>query len=276
MSWPASRPTAARGPPWSTGPTRCGRGPYDEVTMASTCPACGAGRAPDALFCEQCGHDFTGAAPAQAATTASPETQTRQTPGRAQTAVAGEESPLDVGWTGPVARGPVVEVDGAPETCPACAIGHVRGRLLQQLRRQAARPPRPLHRGPRALGGRRVRHRQTAYPQRRRHGAARRPGAVVVRRARRLRRRLQLDRLAHREPGRRPCRARHPGRPAAARHGPARRRHRVDRDAAEQRRPARPGRRRGGHPRRRCCQPALVHLRRRARRRGDGGRRKRR
>ncbi len=90
--------------------------------MASTCPACGAGRAPDALFCEQCGHDFTGG-PSPAATTVSPETQTRQTPGRAQTAVAGEESPLDVGWTGPVARGPVVEVDGAPETCPACEIG---------------------------------------------------------------------------------------------------------------------------------------------------------
>ncbi len=93
--------------------------------MASICPACGAARAPDALFCEQCGHDFAGGATPATATSAGPnaETQTRQTPGRAQTAVAGEESPLDVGWTGPVARGPVAEVDGGPETCPACDVG---------------------------------------------------------------------------------------------------------------------------------------------------------
>ncbi len=91
--------------------------------MASTCPACGADRAAEALFCEQCGHDFAGTTGPEATTSASAETQTRQTPGRAQTAVAGEESPLDVGWTGPVARGPVVEVDGAPEICPSCDVG---------------------------------------------------------------------------------------------------------------------------------------------------------
>ncbi|MGV1009271.1 MAG: protein phosphatase 2C domain-containing protein [Dermatophilaceae bacterium] len=90
--------------------------------MASTCPACGAARAPDALFCEECGFDIAGG-DTQAAATPASETQTRQTPGRAQTAAAGEESPLDVGWTGPVARGPVVEVDGAPETCTVCEVG---------------------------------------------------------------------------------------------------------------------------------------------------------
>jgi serine/threonine protein phosphatase PrpC len=90
----------------------------------TTCPACGAERAPDASFCEGCGHDFTGGtAPTAAAT--DPEAQPRQAPARAQTAVEGEESPLDVGWTGAVTRDPAVPIGGSADpVCPSCGTGH--------------------------------------------------------------------------------------------------------------------------------------------------------
>ena len=90
----------------------------------STCPTCGTDRAADASFCEQCGHDFTGGtvAPAGVAAGANAETQVRQAPVRPQTAVDGEESPLDVGWTGPVGRGAGAEV-AAPTTCRDCGAG---------------------------------------------------------------------------------------------------------------------------------------------------------
>ncbi len=89
----------------------------------TTCPACGAERAADASFCEQCGHDFTGGAAAPAPGS-SAESQVRQAPAPAQTAAAGEESPLDVGWTGPVNRGPAVEVPGPPDArCAQCGNG---------------------------------------------------------------------------------------------------------------------------------------------------------
>ncbi len=102
----------------------------------TSCPACGAAREPDASFCEQCGHDFTAGAatPAAPAAPGAPggapagpgETQTRQAPTREQTAAEGEESPLDVGWTGPVAgRGIAGEVAAAADpTCQACGVGH--------------------------------------------------------------------------------------------------------------------------------------------------------
>ncbi len=131
-----------------------------------TCPVCGAGREPDATFCEACGHDFTGqsapapappgspgarsaaaagAAPtmptgrhelapvasdaaagsAQSGSRSAAETQVRQAPVRAQTAAEGEESPLDVGWTGPVAgRGAALEVEPTTSTCVQCGTGH--------------------------------------------------------------------------------------------------------------------------------------------------------
>ena len=95
--------------------------PPAAAAAAGTCPACGAERAADAAFCEECGHDF-GAdtpTPATAPVGTTGESQTRHAPVRAQTAAAGEESPLDLGWTGPVSRGAAAEVD--PPAAPRCA-----------------------------------------------------------------------------------------------------------------------------------------------------------
>ncbi len=91
-----------------------------------TCPMCGAERTVDAVFCEGCGHDFLGGA--QPLTGLTPptatETQTRHAPVRAKTAEAGEESPLDVGWTGPVGRGVALDVDPTSTVCGNCNEGH--------------------------------------------------------------------------------------------------------------------------------------------------------
>lgn len=96
------------------------------------CPACGAERAEDAAFCEACGHDFASPTPgADQGTVSSPppvaagETQARHTPVRQETAQAGEESPLDVGWTGPVAGGAVAVAVAPPEgaRCAQCGEG---------------------------------------------------------------------------------------------------------------------------------------------------------
>jgi serine/threonine protein phosphatase PrpC len=74
------------------------------------CAVCGAVNDPGASFCEECGADISAGAghPASAP---------------AQTAPAGEESPLDVGWTGPVVpqSGPAP----ADALCTACGIGHI-------------------------------------------------------------------------------------------------------------------------------------------------------
>ena len=60
---------------------------------ARTCPRCGAERLPDASFCEECAYDFQGA-PAE------PAHHTIRAAATPDTAAAGEESPLDTGWTG--------------------------------------------------------------------------------------------------------------------------------------------------------------------------------
>ena len=86
------------------------------------CPGCGAERAADAAFCEECGHDFGGEAPTPAGAApvgANGESQTRHAPVRAQTAAEGEESPLDLGWTGPVNRGATPMI--APPSATVCA-----------------------------------------------------------------------------------------------------------------------------------------------------------
>lgn len=106
----------------------------------TTCPACGAERAPDASFCEQCGHDFTDGAAAPVAA-ASTETQVRQTAAPAQTAAAGEESPLDVGWTGPVNRGPALEVPGSLDArCAQCGNGSYEDGYCNQCGAKAPDP----------------------------------------------------------------------------------------------------------------------------------------
>lgn len=112
---------------------------------AATCPNCGADRIPGATFCEACAFEFTDVLPDGAnGTTAGPpdggvrpaQTFPGVVPAEAAatpvTAPRGEESPLDVGWTGPVASDNVSDsvVGGAEATgaedapCRQCSDGH--------------------------------------------------------------------------------------------------------------------------------------------------------
>lgn len=101
-------------------------------TPGAPCPSCGAERVPDALFCEQCGHDFAaGSATSRGVDTlpdVAPDSETapRPVPATPVTARAGEESPLDVGWTGPIAARPTGP-DAATAACLACGGGFVDG-----------------------------------------------------------------------------------------------------------------------------------------------------
>ena len=85
-----------------------------------TCPSCGAERIPGATFCEACAHDFTADDAAAGVATPPPTTGVAEaaagqpvaqaaTP---ETAPPGDESPLDVGWTGRT----VVGEAGAPQS----------------------------------------------------------------------------------------------------------------------------------------------------------------
>ena len=56
------------------------------------CPRCGADRLPGALFCEECAFEFAGGG--------EPAQHTIRSAATPDTAPAGEESPLDTGWTG--------------------------------------------------------------------------------------------------------------------------------------------------------------------------------
>jgi serine/threonine protein phosphatase PrpC len=84
---------------------------------AATCPSCGAERIAGATFCEACAFEFTDVAPQGGLLPGAPP--------------RGEESPLDVGWTGPLESDSVPTVatstepttgDGAP--CRQCSDGH--------------------------------------------------------------------------------------------------------------------------------------------------------
>jgi len=112
---------------------------------ASTCPNCGADRIPGATFCEACAFEFTDVVPDDAdATTAGPPDggvpPAQSFPGAVPaeaaatpvTAPRGEESPLDVGWTGAVATdaapkpaagdAEATAAEGPP--CRQCSDGH--------------------------------------------------------------------------------------------------------------------------------------------------------
>ncbi|EWT04364.1 serine/threonine protein phosphatase [Intrasporangium chromatireducens Q5-1] len=86
------------------------------ATGTLTCPVCGAPHDAGASFCEACGADLTGHAPG------APSDDTLVATATPQTAPAGEESPLDTGWTGVVPS----ETDDPPaELCQACGQGHI-------------------------------------------------------------------------------------------------------------------------------------------------------
>lgn len=105
-----------------------------QVAAASRdCPVCGTANPAESSFCEACGADLVVAPRAAAAThapglpvTAPGITQdgvvlATATP---QTAPAGEESPLDVGWTGAVPSSAIAPADDEL-TCHACGQGRI-------------------------------------------------------------------------------------------------------------------------------------------------------
>lgn len=110
----------------------------------TACPSCGAGTPADAAFCEACGAELTPGAAAAAA----PSGASGQVVAAAATPVTsttGDESPLDVGWTGaipgakvtepapaaasgsvgPLAVGPAASWASVGPECQACHQGHL-------------------------------------------------------------------------------------------------------------------------------------------------------
>lgn len=143
-------------------------GPATPATVGATvtCPSCGADADAEASFCEACGADLTGAATGAAPMTAASGgavseglvsegvvSGVARTPGEAsprepwpgaseepelaaatpQTAPAGAESPLDVGWTGPV-------VSAAGSGLDAVGPGGQRGAAAAEVAAAAAAP----------------------------------------------------------------------------------------------------------------------------------------
>jgi len=96
------------------------------------CPACGTPNPADSSFCEACGADLVVTARASAG--ADPGATEATGPGSGdgpvmasaapQTAPAGEESPLDVGWTGAVPVAPEAAADDEL-MCHACGQGRI-------------------------------------------------------------------------------------------------------------------------------------------------------
>ncbi len=90
------------------------------------CPACGTANPAESSFCEACGADLVVAARAATGTPPAPPTSdgTVLASATPQTAPAGEESPLDVGWTGAVPSSAVAPADDEL-TCHACGQGRI-------------------------------------------------------------------------------------------------------------------------------------------------------
>lgn len=89
----------------------------------SGCPVCGTENEAGATFCEACGGDIAPAGSAASGSSiAAASAGGVVSPATPQTAPTGEESPLDVGWTGVVAATSTAGV--APDlTCTACGLG---------------------------------------------------------------------------------------------------------------------------------------------------------
>lgn len=127
---PAGGPSAS--PPLTTetaaAPPATSVAPPAAPQASVTCPACDTTNEIGATFCEACGADIVapGAAPGPPASAVS--TSAAQVAGGGatpQTAPAGEESPLDVGWTGPVASATTAAPAEPDLTCRACGQGTI-------------------------------------------------------------------------------------------------------------------------------------------------------
>ena len=112
-----------------------------------SCPRCGTPSDAESSFCEACGSDLAPRTATGAASEAGPGDSREAavlvaaTP---QTAPAGEESPLDVGWTGPVptapSRGHETVDDAAGQESPLCAACG-EGRIVDGYCDQCGTPP---------------------------------------------------------------------------------------------------------------------------------------
>ena len=114
--------------------------PAAGTVRTATCPRCGAERIPGATFCEVCAFEFDETAPAAVAAgppdggvppaSTFPPHVAEEAAATPVTAPRGEESPLDVGWTGPVSTAaatrteplPAPDVEAVP--CRECGEGH--------------------------------------------------------------------------------------------------------------------------------------------------------
>lgn len=124
--------------------------PDGQPVASHDCPACGTAHPAESSFCEACGADLVVTPRAAAATSGLPQAPTPSGPATAsmepagavlasatpQTAPAGEESPLDVGWTGAVPSAAVVPADDEL-TCHACG----QGRIVDGYCDQCGTPP---------------------------------------------------------------------------------------------------------------------------------------
>ncbi|WP_330476127.1 protein phosphatase 2C domain-containing protein [Terrabacter sp. C0L_2] len=106
-------------------------------TASRDCPVCGTANPAESSFCEACGADLVVApraagsqppgvagAPGTPAAPGQVEEAAVLASATPQTAPAGEESPLDVGWTGAVPSAAVAPVDDEL-TCHACGQGRI-------------------------------------------------------------------------------------------------------------------------------------------------------
>ena len=121
--------TPTAGPPQPEAPVTPGGA--TAAAPSRTCHACGTANPAESSFCEACGADLVvltsgPAGPGGAPSTAYGSDGTLLASATPQTAPAGEESPLDVGWTGAVPSAAVAPAPAADDLlCRACGEGHI-------------------------------------------------------------------------------------------------------------------------------------------------------